>query len=314
MKFRTEDGNWDMVGNNRQVFFIRDAIKFPDVIHALKPDPVTFRQEPNPIFDFMSNTPESMHMLTWLLSPYGIPKNYRIMRGSGVNTYRFVNAEGEGVLVKFHWLSQQGEHNLTQAEANAIQATDLGHASKDLYEAIERGDYPRWELNVQVMSDDEHPELDFDPLDDTKLWPEEDFPYLPVGGQPAPRGRGGQHQPDRWLDVVLGGQPRRRPAHQLRAVLGRRASGGRRVLPRVPPVRLGADHEGPDRAAEQLLAGRPPLPEMADWERDDLILNLVTNLARCDKHIQEKMVWHFSQCDSDYGRRVAEGPGLAVNL
>src|SRR5919112_4084225 len=99
VKFRTEDGNWDMVGNNLQIFFIRDAIKFPDVIHSLKPDPVTFRQEPNRIFDFMSNTPESMHMLTWLFSPYGIPASYRTMRGSGVNTYQFVNAAGEGVLV-----------------------------------------------------------------------------------------------------------------------------------------------------------------------------------------------------------------------
>jgi catalase len=181
VKFRTEDGNWDMVGNNLQVFFIRDAIKFPDVIHSLKPDPITFRQDPNRIFDFMSMTPESLHMLTWLFSPYGLPKNYRTMRGSGVNTYRFVNAEDEGVLVKFHWMTQQGEHNLTQAEADAIQATELGHASKDLFEAIEAGDYPKWELNVQIMSDDEHPELDFDPLDDTKIWPVEQFPYLPVG-------------------------------------------------------------------------------------------------------------------------------------
>ncbi|MDX6229034.1 MAG: catalase [Frankiales bacterium] len=181
VKLRTEDGNWDVVGNNLQVFFIRDAIKFPDVIHSLKPDPVTFRQEPNRIFDFMSRTPEATHMLTWLFSPFGIPKDYRHMRGSGVNTYRFVNAAGEGVLVKLHWLTQQGEENLTQAQADAIQATELGHASQDLYEAIERGDYPQWELNVQVMNDDFHAELDFDPLDDTKIWPVDQFPLRPVG-------------------------------------------------------------------------------------------------------------------------------------
>jgi catalase len=168
VKFKTEDGNWDLVGNNLPVFFIRDAIKFPDVIHSLKPDPVTFRQEPNRIFDFMSNTPESMHMLTWLFSPRGIPKNYRTMDGFGVNTYRMVNAAGVGVLVKYHWKSQQGIASLTQAQAAAIQATDLGHASKDLYEAIAHGEYPRWELCLQIMSDNEHPELDFDPLDDTK--------------------------------------------------------------------------------------------------------------------------------------------------
>ena len=181
VKFKTEDGNWDLVGNNLPVFFIRDAIKFPDVIHALKPDPVSFRQMPNRIFDFMSLTPESMHMLTWLFSPRGIPKNYRTMDGFGVNTYKFVNAAGEAVLVKYHWKSQQGVESLTQAQADAIQATNLGHASEDLFEAIERGDHPQWELCVQIMSDDEHPELDFDPLDDTKTWPEDEFPLRPVG-------------------------------------------------------------------------------------------------------------------------------------
>ncbi len=181
VKFKTEDGNWDLVGNNLPIFFIRDAIKFPDVIHALKPDPVTFRQMPNRIFDFMSLTPESMHMLSWLFSKRGIPKNYRTMDGFGVNTYRLVNAAGEGVLVKYHWKSQQGIESLSQAEADAIQATNLGHASEDLYEAIERGEHPQWELCVQIMSDDEHPELDFDPLDDTKTWPEDEFPLQKVG-------------------------------------------------------------------------------------------------------------------------------------
>ena len=181
VKFKTEDGNWDLVGNNLPVFFIRDAIKFPDVIHALKPDPVTFRQEPNRIFDFMSMTPESMHMLSWLFSKRGIPANYRTQDGFGVNTYKMVNAAGEAVLVKYHWKTQQGIHSLTEAQAAEIQAGELGHASKDLYEAIERGEYPRWELCVQIMSDDEHPELDFDPLDDTKTWPEDEFPLRPVG-------------------------------------------------------------------------------------------------------------------------------------
>ncbi len=181
IKFYTEDGNWDLVGNNLAVFFIRDAIKFPDVIHSLKPDPVTFRQDPNRIFDFMSQTPECMHMLVNLFSPRGIPADYRHMQGFGVNTYRWVNAQGETHLVKYHWMPKQGVRSMTAADAAAVQAEDLGHATKDLYEAIERGDYPEWELLVQVMSDDEHPELDFDPLDDTKTWPENDFPALPVG-------------------------------------------------------------------------------------------------------------------------------------
>ena len=181
VKFRTEDGNWDMVGNNLQVFFIRDAIKFPDVIHSLKPDPITFRQEPNRIFDFMSMTPESMHMLSFLFSLKGIPSDYMHMNGSSVNTYKLVRADGKAVLAKFKWVSQQGEQELTQAQAGEIQASELGHSSKATYEAIERGDFPKWELSVQVMPDGEHPELDFDPLDDTKTWPEEQFPQLPIG-------------------------------------------------------------------------------------------------------------------------------------
>ncbi|SEG93495.1 catalase [Nonomuraea solani] len=181
IKFYTEDGNWDLVGNNLAVFFIRDAIKFPDVIHSLKPDPVTFRQDPNRIFDFMSQTPEAMHMIVNLFSPRGIPADYRHMQGFGVNTYRWVNAQGESHLVKYHWMPKQGVRSMTEADAAVVQANDLGHATKDLYEAIERGDYPEWELLVQIMTDDEHPELDFDPLDDTKVWPENEFPALPVG-------------------------------------------------------------------------------------------------------------------------------------
>ena len=181
VKFYTEDGNWDLVGNNLGVFFIRDAIKFPDVIHSLKPDPVTFRQEGARIFDFMSQTPESMHMIVNLFSPRGIPANYRTMQGFGVNTYKWVNADGGTMLVKYHWIPKIGVKSLTEADAAVIQGSDLGHASKDLYDSIEAGDYPEWELQVQLMSDDEHTELDFDPLDDTKLWPENEFPPKKVG-------------------------------------------------------------------------------------------------------------------------------------
>ncbi|MDH2424894.1 catalase [Sphaerisporangium sp. TRM90804] len=181
VKFYTEDGNWDLVGNNLAVFFIRDAIKFPDVIHSLKPDPVTFRQEPNRIFDFMSQTPESMHMLVNLFSPRGIPADYRHMQGFGVNTYKWVNEQGETHLVKYHWIPKQGVRSMTEADAAKVQGQDLGHATRDLMDAIDRGDYPEWELFVQIMTDEEHPELDFDPLDDTKVWPENDFPPRLVG-------------------------------------------------------------------------------------------------------------------------------------
>ena len=371
VKFKTEDGNWDLVGNNLPVFFIRDAIKFPDVIHALKPDPVTFRQEPNRIFDFMSNTPESMHMLTWLFSPRGIPQNYRTMDGFGVNTYRLVNAAGIGVLVKYHWKSQQGIASLTQAQADAIQATDLGHASKDIYEAIARGAYPRWELCVQIMSDDEHPELDFDPLDDTKTWPEDAFPLRPVGmmilnrnidnffteNEQAAFGTGvlvdGLDFSD---DKMLIGRtfaysdtqryrigpnylhlpvnaPLRRPNTNLRDGSMAYHVDGHGANPHVnyEPASLGG-LRGADasyREYRPYVAGQAMKATIdrqnnyqqageryhtiAQWERDDLITNLVDNLRQCDTHIQERMVWHFLQCDPEYGTRVAQGLGITLD-
>jgi catalase len=182
VKFYTEDGNWDLVGNNLGVFFIRDAIKFPDFIHSQKPDPVTFeRQVPNRVFDFISQTPESMHMVMLVFSPRGVPASYRTMQGFGVNTYKWVNQAGDTVLVKYHWHPKQGVKSWTADDAAAVQGKVLGVHTKDLYDAIARGDYPEWDLFVQIMEDHDHPELDWDPLDDTKVWPENDFPLRHVG-------------------------------------------------------------------------------------------------------------------------------------
>jgi catalase len=182
VKMYTEDGNWDLVGNNLGVFFLRDAIKFPDFIHSQKPDPVTFeRQVPNRVFDFASQTPESLHMFSLVLSPRGLPASYRHMQGFGVNTYKWVNAAGETKLVKYHWLPEQPVQSWTEADAAVAQSQELGVHTKDLYDAIDKGDFPAWELNVQIMDDHDHPELDWDPLDDTKVWPENEFPVRPVG-------------------------------------------------------------------------------------------------------------------------------------
>lgn len=175
VKLYTEDGNWDLVGNNLKIFFIRDPLKFPDLVHAFQPDPVTNIQDGERIFDFISQSPEATHMITFLFSPWGIPANYRQMQGSGVHAYKWVNEEGKAVLVKYHFEPKQGIRNLTQKEAEEIQGKNFNHATQDLYDAIENGDYPEWEVYAQIMSDDEHPELDFDPLDPTKLWYKDDF-------------------------------------------------------------------------------------------------------------------------------------------
>lgn len=371
-KFYTEDGNWDLVGNNLKVFFIRDAMKFPDLVHAFKPDPVTNRQDGERIFDFISNTPEAMHMITFLFSPWGIPANYRQMQGSGVNTYKWVNTDGQAVLVKYHWEPLQGIKNLTQAQAEEIQGKNFNHATQDLYDAIERGDYPQWELCVQIMSDDEHPELDFDPLDDTKIWPTDQFPFLPVGKMTLNK------NPENYFaeveqaafgtgvlvdgldfsdDKMLQGRtfsysdtqrhrvgtnylqlPINAPKKQV--ATNQRDGQMTYKVDLAPGQNPHVNYEPSslNGLKEAQRAGKEYTPEyhaklvrqklsrtndfkqageryrmFENWEREDLITNLVNTLKPAQKHIQDKMIELFTQCDAEYGRRVAEGLKNADN-
>ncbi|GIO32513.1 MULTISPECIES: catalase [Paenibacillus] len=181
VKFYTEEGNYDFVGNNLPIFFIRDAMKFPDMVHALKPDPRTNIQEEDRYWDFMSLTPESTNMLVHLFTDEGIPANYRQMRGSSVHAFKWINEYGNTVYVKLRWVPKQGVKNLSREEAAQIQGKDFNHATRDLYEAIERGDYPEWDLYVQVLDPADLDSFDFNPLDSTKDWFEEDVPYQLVG-------------------------------------------------------------------------------------------------------------------------------------
>lgn len=368
VKFYTEDGNWDLVGNNLKIFFIRDAIKFPDLIHSQKPDPVTNIQSGERIFDFIAGSPEAMHMVAFLFSPWGIPANYRQMQGSGVNTYKWVNAEGNAVLVKYHWEPLQGIKNLTQKEAAEIQAVNFNHATQDLYEAIERGDYPQWELFVQIMEDHDHPELDFDPLDDTKIWPKEQFPWLPVGKMTLNR------NPENYFaeveqsafgtgvlvdgldfsdDKMLQGRtfsysdtqryrigtnylqlpinaPRCKVATNQRdgfMTFHQTAGEGQNPHINYEPSMLNGLKESPrgegrkdhepeyhaklvrqkiDRTNHYGQAGQT-YRDFEDWERDDLILNMVNTLASANVKIQEKMIEHCTACDQDWGARLKAG-------
>lgn len=181
VKFYTSEGNYDLVGNHLPVFFIRDAIKFPDMVHSLKPAPHTNIQTPNHYWDFMSLSPESTHMLTWVFSDNGTPANYRQMDGFGVHAFKWVNAAGEVVYVKYHWKSQQGVKNLTAEEAAIIGGQNASHATQDLYQAIESGNFPSWELYVQILRPEDMDSFSFDPLDPTKTWPEDVLPLIPVG-------------------------------------------------------------------------------------------------------------------------------------
>jgi|UPI00040CFD8F catalase len=181
VKFYTTEGNYDLVGNHLPVFFIRDAIKFPDMVHSLKPAPHNNIQTPNHYWDFMTLSPESTHMLTWLFSDYGTPANYRQMEGFGVHAFKWVNKDGQVVYVKYHWKPLQGVKNLTAEEAREIGGRDFNHATRDLYEAIEAGNFPQWDLYVQILDPKDMDAFSFDPLDPTKVWPEDVLPLVKVG-------------------------------------------------------------------------------------------------------------------------------------
>ncbi len=185
VKFYTDEGNWDLVGNNIPIFFIQDAMKFPDLVHAVKPEPHHGMPQAasahDTFWDFAGLMPEITHMLLWVMSDRAIPRSYRTMQGFGVNTYRLVNAEGESVFVKFHWLPKQGTHSLVWDEAVKISGADSDFHRRDLWEAIEAGAYPEWELNFQIITEEQAEKFSFDILDATKIVPEELVPLTPVG-------------------------------------------------------------------------------------------------------------------------------------
>jgi catalase len=175
MRFYTEDGNYDLVGNNTPVFFIRDAIKFPDFIHSQKRDPYTGRQEADNVWDFFSLSPEMTHMFTWLYGDRGIPASFRNMDGFGSHTFQWVNAKGEAFWVKYHFKADQGIKCLTSEEATRIAGQDPDYHGRDLFSAINRGDYPSWTLKMQIMPVAEAAKYRFNPFDVTKVWPHKDL-------------------------------------------------------------------------------------------------------------------------------------------
>ena len=374
VKFYTEDGNWDLVGNNLGVFFIRDAIKFPDFIHSQKPDPVSFeRQVPNRVFDFISQSPESMHMVMLVFSPRGVPASYRTMQGFGVNTYKWVNEAGETQLVKYHWLPKQGVKSWTEADAGVMQGQELGCHTRDLYEAIERGEHPEWELNVQMMDDHDHPELDWDPLDDTKTWPEQDFPLQPIGRMVLDRTAKNFFAENEQIafgtgvlvdgldfsdDKMLVGrtfsysdtQRYRVGPNYLQLPVNQPKNGTPATNQRDSQMAYYVDETGenPSVNYEPSITGglaeapkpahseqgpeingrltRAQIPRTDDyrqageryqlsepWEKDELVGNLSTLLGKCDRPIQERMVWHLLLCDDELGNRVGEGIGISAD-
>jgi catalase len=180
-KFYTEEGNWDIVGNNTPVFFFRDPLRFPDLNHAIKRDPRTGLRSPDNNWDFWTLLPEALHQVTIVMSDRGIPRTYRHMHGFGSHTFSLIDANDKRTWVKFHFRTQQGIQNLSDAEAAALIGQDRETHGRDLFESIERGDFPRWTLFIQVMTDEEAKAFPVNPFDLTKVWPKADFPLIEVG-------------------------------------------------------------------------------------------------------------------------------------
>ncbi len=181
VKFYTEEGNWDLVGNNTPVFFLRDPLKFPDLNHAVKRDPRTNMRSAQNNWDFWTSLPEALHQITIVMSDRGIPASYRHMHGFGSHTFSMINADNERVWVKFHFKSQQGIKNLSDQQAEQLIGRDRESHQRDLFEAIENGDYPGWTLHIQVMTEPQAAASPFNPFDLTKVWPQADYPLIEVG-------------------------------------------------------------------------------------------------------------------------------------
>ncbi|GGY98237.1 catalase [Streptomyces nitrosporeus] len=181
VKFYTDEGNYDLVGNNTPVFFIKDPVKFPDFIHSQKRDPFTGRQEPDNVWDFWAHSPEATHQVTWLMGDRGIPASYRHMNGYGSHTYRWTNATGESFYVKYHFKTNQGVRSLSAEQAAELVGRDTASHQTDLLQAIERGVNPSWTLYVQLMPEAEAAGYRFNPFDVTKVWPHADHPLRRVG-------------------------------------------------------------------------------------------------------------------------------------
>jgi len=181
VKFYTEEGNYDMTGNNTPVFFIRDPLKFPDFIHTQKRDPATNTKNANMFWDFLSLTPESIHQVTILFSDRGTPKTFRHMNGYSSHTFKWYNAKGEYFWVQYHFKTEQGIQNLTRQEAARLAGEDPDHATRDLFQSIERGECPAWKVCVQIMTPEQAQTYRFDPFDITKVWPHGDFPLIQIG-------------------------------------------------------------------------------------------------------------------------------------
>jgi catalase len=366
IKFYTDQGNYDMVGNNTPTFFIRDAIKFPDFIHTQKRSVASNLKDAGMFWDFLSLTPESVHQVTILFSDRGTPDGYRHMHGFSSHTYMWYSEKGEYFWIKWHFLTNQGIKNLTNERATELAGTDPDYATRDLFESIENGNYPSWTAYVQIMSPEEAKNYKFDPFDLTKVWFHTDYPLMPVGKfvlnknpdnyfnqieqaafTPSNFVRGISSSPDKMLQWRLFSYPdtqRHRlganfqqipvnapksPVHnyQRDGYMNMHNEADPNYYPNsfdgpapdvkyaVPPIDvsgMAARHEFKLSEIDYLQAGELYSRAMSDYDRANLVHNIVVHLKNAAQRIQYRQSAVFYKAHPEYGIRVAEGLGLDV--
>lgn len=367
LKFYTEEGNYDMVGNNTPVFFIRDAIKFPDFIHTQKKNPISNLDDANAFWDFMSLTPESVHQATILFSDRGTPASYRNMHGFSSHTYMWYNEKGEYYWIKLHFKTNQGIKNLTRQEATELAGTDPDHATRDLFESIVRKDFPSWTLYVQIMPPEDAKTYRFDPFDVTKTISQKDYPLIPVGKlvldrnpenyfseieqaafSPGNLVPGINISPDKMLqgrvfsypdthrhrlganfDMIPVNTPKAQVnTYQRDGQMNMRNYGApnyypnsfggpepdkKYAVPEIDVAGMAARHEYQLSDIDYVQAGDLYGKVLSDYDRANLIGNIVSHIKNADTRIQLRQTAIFYKAHEEYGTRVAEGLGLDLN-
>ena len=369
VKFYTEEGNYDFVGNNTPVFFIRDPLKFADFIHTQKRHPATNLHDADMFWDFLSLTPESIHQVTILFSDRGTPATYRNMNGYSSHTYKWYNANGDYFWVQYHFKTDQGIKNLTREEAQRFAGEDPDHATRDLHQAIERGEFPSWTLEMQILTPEQAADFKWDIFDITKVWPHSEVPPIKVGKLVLDRNPSNYFaeveqaafcpgnvvpgiaiSPDKMLQarvfsyhdthihrlgpnyhLIPVNAPKCAPETSYQRDGFMRTDGNGGGGPNYWPNSLGGPAPDPSAGEPHFdlsgQAGRFPFTfpnddfvqpgnlfrnVMTDYDRNNLIGNIVTHLCNAKKHIQVRQTGLFLKADPEYGRRVAEGLGLAI--
>jgi len=286
VKLLTQEGRYDMIGHHIPVSFAREAEKFKELEQAMRPSPDTNEQSPAQYWELLSRIPEAAHMLTWLFANDGTPANYRQMNGYNTAPLKWINAEGAEVYVRYTWRSKQGVVCFTPDEMAAVQASDYSHATRDLYAAIENGEHPQWELQVQLMTPESAASLLFDPLDPTKIWPEKRFPFIPVG------------------TMTLNQNPINYFGEVEAAVFSNDAL--------VPGIEAAEQTLLQERRLDDFTQAGERIRALSDCDRDWLVRNLINDLQQTPQETRQRAAGSFYRADPQLGRQLAAGLGVEL--